>query len=309
MTARLQTTDDVLRFYRTHSPNTDPGKHASCYDALPKDLPGTCRAVQNLLLHLFWIGEETYGVTTDRLKDAGRQLCVEFSYSTAEERLANVLSLSDAPLDEPRSVMQRSVGCCRDYALMLTSILRHRGIPARVRTGVALYFASAEGRLVEDHYISEHWDAARSRWRMTDPQIDDVQRPAIENEVDPIDLPDGVFFTGWQLVAALRDGRVPETVGFPPRNAGLTYGRNKLFADFASLTGYELPVHAWWGIGEPDSVEPGDETLLDAMIAEIRGIEENDPASLTEALMRMRTHPRLRMPPGYRVPTYRSPLC
>ncbi len=112
-----------------------------------------------------------------RFEEADRRLCDEFSFSAAEERLTSILKLDDRPLSEPRSADRRSVGCCRDYALMLVSILRHRGIPAHVRMGVALYFVSSEGTLIEDHYMTEHWNPEEERWQLTDPQIDDVQRP------------------------------------------------------------------------------------------------------------------------------------
>jgi hypothetical protein len=258
---------------------------------------------------MFWIGEETYGITYERLKASGRRLCEEFSLSTAEERLAGILALDDRPLSEPRPVGKRSIGCCRDYALMLVSVLRHRGIPARVRTGVALYFVSSEGHLIEDHYITEHWNPVEKRWQRTDPQIDRVQRPAVDKGLDTLDLPDGVFLTGWQLLEAVRGGRVPESVGFPPRNAGLTYGRNKLFADFASLSGYELPVHAWWGLGEPNDTRPEDDALMNEMTGLIQAVERNDNTALVEIVRLMQTHPRLKMPDEYTVPIYRSPLC
>jgi len=289
--------------------NSDPGRHAALYDPLPDDIRGLCDVIQNTVLHMFWIGEETYGITHEQLKAAGRKLCVEFSYSTVEERLSNIVALDGRPLAEPRDVTRRSIGCCRDFALMLVSILRQKGIPARVRTGVALYFMAPEGRLIEDHYVAEHWNAGAGCWQLTDPQIDDVQRPAIEAGVDTTDLPRDAFLTGWQLVEALRAGRIPETVGFPPGNAGHTYGRNKLFADFAGLTGHELPVHGWWGIGEPRSVEDGDEALMDRMNEVLRRIDAGDPAALREALTLASTDPRLRMPDGYRTAMYRSPLC
>jgi len=309
MSDSMRTLDDLLAYHRIHSANSDPGAHRARYERLPDDLPSLCRVVQNVLLHMFWVGEKTYGITYEQLKAAGRKICVEFSYTTAEERLTHIVALDDRPLAEPRDVAHRSVGCCRDYALMLASILRHKGIPARVRTGVALYFVAPEGRLIEDHYITEHWNAAERRWQLSDPQIDDVQRPAIVEGIDTIDLPRDQFLTGRELVEGLRADSIPETVGFPPGNAGFTYGRNKLFADFVGLTGRELPVHAWWGLGEPRSVEPGDEALMDRMIEILRGIDADDPSALQEALDLASDHPRLRMPEGYVVKTYVAPFC
>jgi len=309
MAHELTTINDVLGHWRRQTMYSSAGEYAPLYDDLPDDVSALCRVLQNTILHVVWISEKSYGITHEQLKAAGRELCVEFSYGTAEERLCSIVELDRRSLAEPREPAARSVGCCRDYALMLTSILRHKGIPARVRTGVALYFLGPEGRLIEDHYITEHWNAKEERWQLSDPQIDDVQRPAIEEGLDTIDLPHAAFLTGWQLLEALREDRVPKTVGFPPVNAGFTYGRNKLFADFVGVTGHELPVHSWWGIGEPESVELGDEALMDRMIEILQGVGANDLTALTEALRMVETHPRLKMPNGYSVPTYASPLC
>lgn len=306
-----KTTADVLDHFREHSAYSSPGRFGRHYSGLPHDLESLCTAIQQLVLHLYWIREETYGITVEGLKAAGRRPCGEFALATVESRLANVLELDGHPLWEPRHAEKRSIGCCRDYALLLTSVLRHRGVPARVRTGVALYFESASsgGALIEDHYVTEHWNAAELRWQLTDPQIDDVQRPAVKRNLDVLDLPRGEFLTGWQLLEGLRAGRVPAGVGFPPVNVGPTYGRNKLFADFESLTGRELPVHVWWGLGEPTSIEPQDGELVNRMVDLLRRIDRDDHEALSEALSLSRSHPRLAMPKGYRVPCFSSPLC
>ena len=197
MTQRITTTDEVLNHYRQQTPYSTAGALALLYEDLPDHVPSLCAVLQGKILHMFWIGEKTYGITHEQLKASGRTICIEFSYELAEERLRNIVELDDRPLGEPREPGSRSVGCCRDYAVMLTSILRRKGVPARVRTGVALYFVAPEGRLIEDHYVTEHWDAAEHRWQLTDPQIDDVQRPAIEKDLNTptcrtaSSLPDG----------------------------------------------------------------------------------------------------------------------
>jgi len=45
------------------------------------------------------------------------------------------------------------------------------------------------------------------------------------------------------------------------------------------------------------------------MIELLRGIDENDPIALERAVKLSQTHPRLRMPDGYRVPPYSLPFC
>lgn len=303
MTTPTTPTIGALAAFRAQSKYSSPGAMAKLYEPLPHDIPALCRVVQNVLVHLFWIREATYGITTAELKAAGRNLCLEFGIATTEERLRRIVALQAAPLANRRDAAHRSVGCCRDFALTLVSILRHQGIPARVRTGVALYL---DARHPEDHYVAEWWSASDRRWHLADAQIDDVQREAMSIRIDTTDLPQGSFLTGCQLLDAVRKGTIAnaERIGFPPYNAGLTYGRNKVFADFVSLIGQEIPVHAWWGLGTPESVEPGDEALLDRMIDLLQRLDRDDPAAHREALELGATHPRLRMPDGYRIPAW-----
>ncbi|MGD9675249.1 MAG: transglutaminase-like domain-containing protein [Candidatus Bipolaricaulia bacterium] len=303
MTPRATANTHLPAAYRTQSENSSPGALGALYDSLQPDIPSLCRVVQNVLVHLFWIRESTYGVTLSRLKAAGRRLYEEFGIVTMEERLQSILALQEAPLADPRDPTHRSVGCCRDFALTLVSILRHKGIPARVRTGVALYLDPVHP---EDHYVAEWWSESDRRWHLVDPQIDDVQRAAMRIHIDTTALPPGSFLTGWQLLDAMRSGTIAnaDRIGFPPDNVGITYGRNKLFADFVSLIGQEVPVHAWWGIGTPGDVESGDEALLDRMLALLQGIDRDDPEALREARRLGATHPRLRMPDGYRIPPW-----
>jgi hypothetical protein len=43
--------DEILSYYTSHSPITDPGPYASLYDGLPGDLPGLFATIQGVLLH------------------------------------------------------------------------------------------------------------------------------------------------------------------------------------------------------------------------------------------------------------------
>jgi len=308
MAHTITTTADVLAYYRQQTQTSDPGQHESCYNGLPDDIHALCRVVHHAILHIFWISKTNYGLDLEQLKAAGRDLSAEFTDSTLEDRLDTLLALDPRPLVEPRDPSHRSVGCCRDFALLLASILRHRGIPARVRTGVARYFRHEGHPLIEDHYVTEHWNGDEHRWQLTDPQIDDVQRPTIDSNVDPVDLPEDAFLTARRLHAAIVAGTVPaEKVGFPPVNVGLTYARNKIFADFLSVTGLELPVHASWGLGDPHQDDPEDAALVQEMLRLLRGIDRNEPEALSEALCLAHTHPRIRRPTGYRVPSWHWP--
>ena len=55
--------------------------------------------------------------------------------------LDNIHRLEDAPLQPPQGPAdKRAVGVCRHFSLMLCSVLRSKGLPARIRCGFAPYF-------------------------------------------------------------------------------------------------------------------------------------------------------------------------
>lgn len=298
--SRIDTHHDLLTYYGHQTPNSTPGQNEAMYGALPDEVADLCGVVQNALLHLFWIGPESCGFTLDQLKTMGRRPCQEFSVGPIADRLAALRKMDGKPLSASRPAEDRSIGCCRDFALLLTSMLRHKGIPARVRTGVARYLRPGEDYL-EDHYITEFWNAGQEKWQLVDPQIDAFQRVAMKIDFDTTDIERSRFITGTALLPVLRAGEIkPEHVGFPPVNAGLTYGRNKLFHDFLNLVGQEIRVYAWWGIGDPKQpIRPEDDLLLDRMIELAEGIESNNPDALGAAIELAASDDRLVRPADY----------
>src|SRR5690606_26618369 len=103
-----------------------------------------------------------------------------------------------------------SVGTCRDFALMLCAMLRHRGVPARVRCGFADYFSS-NGR--EDHWICEYRPAGEGRWALADPQLDVPHRAHLGIDFDTADMPRARFMTAPEAWRACRAGAGAEGFG------------------------------------------------------------------------------------------------
>src|SRR3712207_4652417 len=124
--------NELLAFYTQQSPITDPGPYAGLFDELPSDIDGLCRVVQGLHMHL----DEgpMYGITISQ------ERLPESDLRTVPSMLKRILEIHDLPLGEARPPEQRLIGCCRDFAVMLCAMLRHKGVPARVRFGFSLYF-------------------------------------------------------------------------------------------------------------------------------------------------------------------------
>ena len=92
--------------------------------------------------------------------------------------------------------------------MLLCSILREQGIPARTRCGFATYF---QGGWFEDHWICEYWNYQEKRWMRVDSQIDDIKLVSLSidrNKINFFDLPKGVFFPAGVLWKLYRDGFV-----------------------------------------------------------------------------------------------------
>ncbi len=299
MTGQMKRQDRELDFYRQQSEISSPGKHESLFRGLPANIGDLCGVVQNLFVHAFWIlDERNYGITAESLKRRGRMPNKEINLRSMEEKLGLLIGLEEQSLTTARDVGRRVVGNCRDYALLLVSMLRHQGIPARVRSGVARYFYPEEERVLEDHFICEYWNEAEARWQRVDAQIDEVQRRALRLTIDTTDLPPNQFLDAGESYYELKSGKVKsEKIGiFEFRGWPYTY--YKLVSDLACVNRVEVLAWEGWGICErigSDRLSEADGALL-GKIAELLAALATQPNRFREASELFKKHPDLLMP-------------
>jgi hypothetical protein len=123
--------DNPLDFYAQLSFMTDPRDHAGLFSDLPDEIPALCRAVQGLLLHQYWAGAYGYSIPAARAS--------EYQIRDVAGKLARIMEVDERPPVVPRPPDRGPVGNCRDYPVLLTAMLRFRGIPARTRCGFGAY--------------------------------------------------------------------------------------------------------------------------------------------------------------------------
>jgi hypothetical protein len=202
---------EVLEFYRTHGPITDPRGRAHLLDGLPADTASLRTIVQGLLLHEI-AGKRVYGL------EDGEEVSADDSRFMAD-LLATIVRTHDAPLTVAREPALRILTDCRNPPLLLVTMLRHLGVPARKRTGFARYIPAAMP-MGMPHDVTEYWDEARRRWVLVDPGIDSVvidrQRAYLtkrgegwRGEYDVLDVDRGLFVFGPDLWLGLRSGSIP----------------------------------------------------------------------------------------------------
>jgi hypothetical protein len=276
---------DPLAYYSCQGLITDPGACAALFEALPSDVSELCRVVQGTLLHIFWA--ERYGVS---LSD---ERAKEVNLRHVARMLARIHDLDERPLSTARPVEKRLVGNCRDFSVLLCSMLRHQGVPARARCGFGTYF---EPGRYEDHWVCEYWKPGEQRWMMVDAQLDDLQREALGIDFDPLDMPTGKFLPGGKAWQMCRSGQAnPDSFGIFDMH-GLWFVRGDLVRDMASLNKVELLPWDGWGLmgGEGKGFSADDLALLDSAAA----LTLADNTSFSEMRALYEDNAGLRVPPA-----------
>jgi hypothetical protein len=279
---------DPLVFFKQLSFMTDPGVHADLFSKLPNEIPALRKIVQGLLIHQYWAGAYGFSIPEDRVW--------ECQIRDVAGKLEKITELDGSPLTEPRPPERRLVGNCRDYAVLLTSILRYKGIPARTRCGFGAYFSPG---WYEDHLICEYWSVDEERWVLVDAELDSIHQKALGYSFDPCDVPRDQFLPGGEAWLMCRRGDAdPNNFGYGDTVGGLPNIRGNLVRDIAFLNRVEILGWDFWGIieGDDSGLDEDDLTLLDraSTLSMACGESFHELRSLYLRDMRLRVPPVVR---------------
>ncbi len=243
-------------YFSTASVFTDTANFRSILENLPSDIESICQFTQNLLIHAYWF--ERYGCDFDEATQFK-----EMQLRYISDIFERAESKGEKDLTSPRKAQNRIVSICRDFSLMLCSILRAKGIPARLRCGFATYLRSNH---FEDHWICEFWSERKSKWVMADAQLDSLHRDTLKIDFDPCDFPQDKFILAgkaWEICRS--DKENPELFGINGFS-GLAFIKGNVIRDLFALTKIELL--AWdtgWGILQEYITPIADENELSLM--------------------------------------------
>jgi excinuclease ABC subunit A len=249
----------ILDYYATQGIMSDPGRYTYLYKDLPDSPSELAGVVMGLLLHK---QSATYNNIT--ISSAQR---TEQHLRSIEERLGRMVEIEPSPLTISREPQLRQVGVCRDFALLFVSMLRHKGIPARIRVGFAKYL-DPKGPMFIDHWIAEYWDVSQNRWILTDPGIDHITRETLEISTNLSDLHHNRDFfpagSAWKLC---RSGKFKSSLfRYSDRWKGMPCIRGNLLHDFQTLNKLELGLMDFWdklSYKSETSLSIEDKNLLD----------------------------------------------
>ena len=213
---------ELLDFYRQYSSFTDPGEYAYLYKNLPDSLPELCNLIRSQFIH-------PYGELNKYREQIPKERWNEmFSYPSVKTILEGLLSYDSSGIVNNRKPEDRLVLICRHNSILLVSILKSRGIPARVRYGHATYIIPD---FHTSHAICEVWNDNEKRWMLVDPSMD-----MVDFSQDKFDFSNDAWLQ-------LQKGEIdPNLYGIPHRYSGMGSIVAKLCGDLASLLGTEHTI-------------------------------------------------------------------
>ena len=279
----------TLPFYTQPGAMTSAGRHTAALRALPADPAALAGVIQGLLIHEHLA--DAYGVT---LTDDER---ASVHTRPAERLLDQVLARDGRPLDVARQPAARLAGNCRHFTVLLVTMLRAHGIPARARCGFGAYFRAGT---FEDHWVGEYWNAGLRRWVLVDAQIDAVQYKLFRLGLDVTDVPRDQFLIAGDAWARFRAGAAdPDRFGLSVINeTGDWWIAANLMRDAAALGNTELLPWDGWGAMPGPGVPIGDERC--ALFDRLAALTQDPDRRFDELLHLTHADRRLRVPPTVR---------
>ena len=248
---QIKTEAELLDFYRQYSEFTDPGEYAYLYENLPESPLELCQLIRSQFIHPY--------TELPRYRDLIPQERWNemIKYPTVHSILKGLVTYNSSGLTKDRKPEERLILGCRENAILLASILKYRGTPARVRTGHVTYLRPG---FHLSHTICEVWNEHDNRWMLVDPSM------------VKIDFSREEFDFSHELWLKLQNKEIdPGPYGFPGRYSGFVSIVGKVCPDLAAILGTEYPVHHYASILE-DAFE--NDQMTDENIKTLNRISE-----------------------------------
>ena len=228
----------LLEHYRAFSQFTYPGLYQERLQRdLPTDIGQLGRLVKRQVIHSMLLSAAREGAQINPAHGNIREVPwyrqgEDDYFPTAAAMLAELYRRDPRGFVPDRTVENKLIVTCRFVAILMASILKSRGIPARVRAGYAPYIRSEH---IEDHWITQYWHAPEERWITIDADTSLENRP-----FDPFDMPPDTFSFAANTWLAVREGRQDADAYTVHGASALEDLATQVFCDFHCLMNNEI---------------------------------------------------------------------
>jgi len=229
----------VLDHYLEFGIFTNPGLYKSYLETLPHEVKELGELLRKNFIHRSTLHAGNVGTNADMKYGDMKEMpwwrqAEDDILTTTAAMMAEFFRRDEKGLTPERKVENKLVLTCRYVAILMASILKTKGIPARVRSGFASYFENTEDSW--DHWITQYWNKSENRWITVD-----VDGSWHRTGFDMYDIPDGKFDFSAQTWLGVRKKEMEENHF---RNAGGFDGQVAiawaLFYDFHCLMNSEI---------------------------------------------------------------------
>lgn len=231
----MKTNNELLDFYLKTSMYTDLGLYKDFAKDLPNDINELCLLQRRQIIHPFFLKENQelsskmplyYRVFEDDLFPTGISMLSE-------------LLRRNKNYNDKREEKDKIHVTCRGQSILLTSILKAKGIPARCRCGFGYYVSDIDGS-AGDHWIVEYYNKLLDKWILVDPDFHDYD---IDTNVDSNNITAKDFLLAPKAYLGIRNGSIKETEIYfasSPYVYGLKTAIRYLLYDFNCLMNNEI---------------------------------------------------------------------
>ena len=229
----------ILDFYKKTSPYTDLGLYSDFARKLPNDVKKLSNLQRMQIIHPIIIWNNLQDGWWDDLRKVPKTSIIfeDDIFPTAQSMLAELLR-RDKNYSVYRKVEDKIHVTCRGEAILLTSILKAKGVSARARSGFAEYLR--HDGIFYDHWITEYYNKDEKRWILVD--ADNQWGDTLIN-FDLNDLPREKFMFGAEAYINLRKKIIDERkvlYASEPVTTGFKAAIRVLFFDFHCLMNDEI---------------------------------------------------------------------
>jgi len=262
----MKNDEQELDFYTKQGAITDPQEYYYFIEQQPDNVEQICESISSLVLNDF-----LYSIHCLQIPD----LCSgDVNIRSIKEKLTEINQRAQCN-EFKKENDSHSLGNCRDISLILCAILRHKGIPARLRSGFATFFNPMKKF---DHWICEYWNEEKCNWdridgwmyqikKFRDKLPDEYAKGFSDLGLNPLWLDSKFFITGAEAWKKCRNGE-DEFKNYGTYQEGLEgewFVRDNMIRDlFCMIKTEPLPWDCWGIMGKQNhSIDEIEYMLLD----------------------------------------------
>lgn len=219
---------NVSNHYLQYGTYTYPGCYKDYLKLLPDDITELGNLICHQVIHRAVLkngntrsnADKKYG---DMEKYPWLKLkCDDDVLMTAAAMIAELFRLDENGFTKNRTVENKIVVTCRYVSVLMSSILKSKGIPARSRAGFAPYCLP---NICADHWINQYWYENEQRWITIDAD-------GYFNDLDfkQFDIPNNKFCWAAQVWLDIRSGK--------------TDGKQYVYADGKGTNGLKASIRS-----------------------------------------------------------------